>query len=449
MSDIIKRQEQRVTATIIDIEIVELFGTYSYSLPGDGSARNDLDLIVLYGDNGSGKSTILKLLFHLLNPEPYNGHRSFVGSIPFRQISIRLSSNCVVKASRNDPYDLDTYVMSICDPSMESPMEWVWIKDSKSKRESDYFTLCKYLSDQGINLHFLQDSRRTEKIEKHALRRHVQISEEMHLYRDVEIDPLNPNTLVQSAVEDTMQWFQREVLAGTNEGQSSVNAVYSRLIETLISTHVESGSDSEADTMALQTAVQKLENLEILNKEFSIYGLIADLDTSVIRRHLGNVPPEKARLLNTVLDPYIEGHMARLNALTEVQSIINTFVGLLTEFYKGKQVKVIVGGPFIILSDQGRPIPVEFLSSGEKHLLLLFCNAILARAHGTILIIDEPEISLNIKWQRRLVQALKSCMKGVRCQLIVATHSFEILAGNDQYVRQLINQEEGRTLELF
>jgi len=42
--------------------------------------------------------------------------------------------------------------------------------------------------------------------------------------------------------------------------------------------------------------------------------------------------------------------------------------------------------------------------------------------------IDEPEISLNIKWQRRLLPALRECAGQNPVQYLFATHSFEILA---------------------
>jgi predicted ATP-dependent endonuclease of OLD family len=68
------------------------------------------------------------------------------------------------------------------------------------------------------------------------------------------------------------------------------------------------------------------------------------------------------------------------------------------------------------------------LSSGERHLLLLFCNTLIALDRQSIFIIDEPEISLNIKWQRKLLDSLLECAGENPVQYIFATHSFELLA---------------------
>ena len=70
-------------------------------------------------------------------------------------------------------------------------------------------------------------------------------------------------------------------------------------------------------------------------------------------------------------------------------------------------------------------------------MLLLFCNTVRARAQATILIIDEPELSLNVKWQRRLIEALLQLVVGTRVQFVLATHSIELLAKHKQAVVRL------------
>ena len=97
----------------------------------------------------------------------------------------------------------------------------------------------------------------------------------------------------------------------------------------------------------------------------------------------------------------------------------------------------IVSNP--LASMKGAKLSPVQLSSGEKQLLLLLCHAIYARKPGTIFIIDEPEISLNIVWQRELIQALMTCLEGTQFQVILATHSMELLSRCRQYVTPLEN----------
>lgn len=61
------------------------------------------------------------------------------------------------------------------------------------------------------------------------------------------------------------------------------------------------------------------------------------------------------------------------------------------------------------------------LSSGEKQFLIVMLTVLLQRKRESILIMDEPEISMHIDWQRRLLKSLNRL--NPNCQLILATHS--------------------------
>lgn len=70
---------------------------------------------------------------------------------------------------------------------------------------------------------------------------------------------------------------------------------------------------------------------------------------------------------------------------------------------------------------------ISYLSSGEQQILILFSYIAFNSNKGQVFIIDEPELSLHIKWQENFLEKLDIITpKGT--QLILATHS-PILAG--------------------
>jgi ABC-type molybdenum transport system ATPase subunit/photorepair protein PhrA len=77
-----------------------------------------------------------------------------------------------------------------------------------------------------------------------------------------------------------------------------------------------------------------------------------------------------------------------------------------------------------VTASNGDAVPLATLSSGEKHLLRILVEALLA-GPNTILI-DEPEISLHVDWQCELVRTLQTL--NPEAQFILATHSPEIMA---------------------
>ena len=61
------------------------------------------------------------------------------------------------------------------------------------------------------------------------------------------------------------------------------------------------------------------------------------------------------------------------------------------------------------------------LSSGEKQFIIVMLTILLQRNQDSILIMDEPEISMHLDWQRNLIQNIQKL--NPNCQIILATHS--------------------------
>jgi energy-coupling factor transporter ATP-binding protein EcfA2 len=61
------------------------------------------------------------------------------------------------------------------------------------------------------------------------------------------------------------------------------------------------------------------------------------------------------------------------------------------------------------------------LSSGEKQLLIILLTVLVQDNKPSILFMDEPEISLHIEWQKKIIQYIRELNPNV--QVIIATHS--------------------------
>lgn len=69
----------------------------------------------------------------------------------------------------------------------------------------------------------------------------------------------------------------------------------------------------------------------------------------------------------------------------------------------------------------GNEISTFKLSSGEKQLIIIFLTVLLHDNESSIIFMDEPEISLHIDWQRKLLSDILNVNPNV--QIITATHS--------------------------
>lgn len=116
--------------------------------------------------------------------------------------------------------------------------------------------------------------------------------------------------------------------------------------------------------------------------------------------------------------------------ITEIQRSVSEatqpqqqLADLLGSLYSGNKKIRFEGSRLRVFAGKS-PIPLESLSSGEKQIMRLLIECVYAR--DNCLIVDEPEISLHVDWQHRLVQSLRTVNPGV--QLILATHSPEVMA---------------------
>jgi predicted ATP-dependent endonuclease of OLD family len=108
---------------------------------------------------------------------------------------------------------------------------------------------------------------------------------------------------------------------------------------------------------------------------------------------------------------------------------LHNFESTVNSFLNEKQVKVSDRGDLVINPLREDAIPIEWrhLSSGEKQILILLIQALLSEKSPVVYVADEPELSLHVDWQEKLLRALTG-LAG-QCQFIVATHSPDIASG--------------------
>lgn len=76
------------------------------------------------------------------------------------------------------------------------------------------------------------------------------------------------------------------------------------------------------------------------------------------------------------------------------------------------------------------------LSAGEKQFLIVMLTVLMQRNEERILIMDEPEISMHLDWQRTLIENIQTL--NPNCQIIIATHSpGVIMDGWEQFVENM------------
>ncbi|MEA5467946.1 AAA family ATPase [Spirulina sp. 06S082] len=147
-----------------------------------------------------------------------------------------------------------------------------------------------------------------------------------------------------------------------------------------------------------------------------------------LRKQLNSfqLEPESENIAKRVLSVYKNSLQKRLDEQTDAYSSIETYLESVNEFLERKKLEI--HATFhprrpqlgVKIGDEKSIDSLQVLSSGERQIVGL----IYAASHmtnGRVVLIDEPEISLHIDWQRKLLPEMMKQLGDK--QLIICTHS--------------------------
>lgn len=123
---------------------------------------------------------------------------------------------------------------------------------------------------------------------------------------------------------------------------------------------------------------------------------------------------------NEILGKLIVNMVSELQIEKQLLSSLNILIETFNRFLVDNKSLVINDEEIFVRVGKGTHA-LNYLSSGERHILTFLSLVVTVARTRDFLIIDEPEISLNIKWQRTLMELLQDLVPGT--QIIVASHS--------------------------
>ncbi len=87
----------------------------------------------------------------------------------------------------------------------------------------------------------------------------------------------------------------------------------------------------------------------------------------------------------------------------------------------------------IFESEWGTRIFSDQLSSGELHILIVFYSLIFKAKPNSLILLDEPEISLHVGWKKQLLDDIKDIIRFIPMDIIISTHSPSIIQDRRRY----------------
>ena len=158
--------------------------------------------------------------------------------------------------------------------------------------------------------------------------------------------------------------------------------------------------------------------------------IIADIPFYIQMRIINTANKESEKKLGNVRDEII----AEINGIFDILDMDTRLIGMSTETTEILPI-------FTNLSED--KFDINELSSGEKQLFLRTLAIRMLNPENSIILIDEPELSLHPKWQQRIVDVYRKI--GENNQIIIATHSPHILGSvKKENIILLDKDDEGK-----
>ena len=121
---------------------------------------------------------------------------------------------------------------------------------------------------------------------------------------------------------------------------------------------------------------------------------------------------------NRIIEELQRGHTDAAQHLSQAKT---RFQDIVDDLFEETGKKIVRTENEIRFSQIGETLVPYQLSSGEKQMLAILLTVLVEDGQPYVLFMDEPEVSLHIEWQKRLIDLITELNPNV--QIILTTHS--------------------------
>lgn len=437
------------------ISVRGLFGNLDHEIP-----LSEGGLTFIHGPNGCGKTTVLRLVHALLT-----GELQILKTVDFRELEISYSDGQAVivtrtsspePAHRNLFEDEEALLRASVDLSVslvnQKRKEVHKFEYSKQLRKISRTDFPLPLSSVERRLPFLTrtgpqqwlDSRSGQLFSLETII--AKYGERLNLPGQFQWPSWLSERFQQSrpALVRTQRLINISAIARATRGEETkesrdVVEIYSTQIrETIARKLAESAVQSQARDRSFP--------IRLINKEFAkdvpqsefleTYRATEERAQNLMSAGLldqaAAIPlPQKrlTKLERDVLALYLADFNEKLDAFTDLQRRIEALIEIVGTKLRRKKFLIDRQKGFVFETHDAKPkaLSVTDLSSGEQHQIVLFYELIFASEGVAIFLIDEPEISLHVEWQRAFIADIEKVQALTGATFLIATHSPQII----------------------
>lgn len=411
---------------INSLRIEGLYEKYSYYI------NFNSDVTLIYGSNGCGKTTVLDILTNIITGEVYK-----LFNYDFSIIRLEYYKNyedyeeIVIKKSGKESITM----------KFEERIIEIEFLEKRITQKEEYFEIYPVLDkiNRIFNYVYLPLDR-VKSINNPYVRYKYKYDYEERLYKNKKY-----------ANESSIEYVEELVRVNCYKINSNISYINDAFRNNLLKSLLD--IDVESRVKNIKEGKEILLNITDIRQTKNEY--------IKILRDINQVNDDLEYKYNKFFDDFIEevsknedisdvSKLLKFNEVIKIKNIVNmakkmesrkmkvrkpleVFLNTVNEFISinnedNKEIKIDKDGRiyFTVRGDRQNQISIKYLSSGEKQLVTFFANLVFGvNTKNGIFVVDEPELSLHLAWQRIFVEKTMEINNNI--QLIFATHSPEII----------------------
>jgi ABC-type Mn2+/Zn2+ transport system ATPase subunit len=419
---------------IKSINVTGLFGLYSHHV-----ALKDDHVTVIHGPNGVGKTVFLKLTNALLR-----GRYSEIARVPFSSFEIVFDDNSVARIKMDEVNNSKRMDLSV--QAHDGQLDSVVLDDdflNTSRQAQQIAESHPYFSQIGIDEWI--DRRTDERIsaddlveragnlipknaQSLALREPQRLRElrgriNVHL---IEVQRLirqpkallewRPRSISERPITITVEEYSRDLKAQLE----TTLATYAKQSQELDQSFPQRLLAPEVPRLTTEQLKVEMDKVEGARDNLIRIGILdGDSTPDAYSQHVLTL--DEQHLL--VMSVYAVDTLKKLSVFENLSKRVEVFLDILNRKFTNKKVTLSRELGLAIIGSDGNSIPITALSSGEQHELVLLYDLLFKVEPKTLVLIDEPELSLHISWQKGFMEDLLEIIKLAQFDVLIATHS--------------------------
>ncbi|MFO0586921.1 MAG: AAA family ATPase [Polyangiaceae bacterium] len=373
------------------IEVKGLFGLYDHTI----DLKMEDRVTILHGPNGIGKTALLRMVKAALEVDPVK-----VAAKPFRLFRLECTDGTVLEI----------------EPSYNGRMPVHSWPPHKLR-----FTLVRAGQSHNVKLWMPKKRRSIGPVPM------ADSKSELPEWL-VEFSRLIPTRLIET---------QRLIVENADPRSLSVDWISNDLVRRNTETITQYGRQTQELSLTFPQRVLRSNgrtpDIEELRRGIRLVQSelekLGQLGLSSAERDLAAAPLTDPELQSadptklSMIAQYVADQDRALGAFRELSAKVALFEKALASKLRGKSVRFAQDGGLAVTDSLGSDLPVSSLSSGEQHEIVLLYEMLFLSPQGTLLLIDEPEISMHIMWQKQFVGDIAEVANLVKLDVLAATHS--------------------------